>query len=102
MDGGSITLKCKDKTGVRFQVHIVQKVFWEVYPKDLLPGRMYLNEVLIDQRSDLEEMIVNSMENPIFLGGYEFREILREQIDYVRSESYLSDVNKIILKPDRK
>ncbi|MEQ6124496.1 hypothetical protein AAON49_09865 [Pseudotenacibaculum sp. MALMAid0570] len=101
MDGGSLSLTCKDKNGLKFNIDFIQRVFWEIYSWDKIPGRIYLNNVIVEQRSEEEKKILHSLENPIYLCGTDFEECLKESIKYVKSDKYLSDVQKIVIKTNR-
>ncbi|MFY0628808.1 MAG: hypothetical protein JXR05_00425 [Flavobacteriaceae bacterium] len=102
MDGGSVTLKCKDRKRQKFDVEFKQNVFWEVYPSSQIPGRIYLNEILIEQRSELENQLLKSLTKSVFsiiddIG----KRLLIEKIEYVKSEKYLTDKVNIIFKEKR-
>jgi hypothetical protein len=78
--------------------------------KSQLPGRMYLNEILIAERTDLETEILLSIERATIEIDYSTiqsrqldEQILCEAIEYVRSEKFLinnktmNDKNNMLL-----
>ena len=104
MDGGSVTVKCQNEIGHTFDIEFVQNVIWD-YPTisnvtDQLslkiPGRLYLNDQLIDIRSNLEERIIQSIEtaDKVILDETELQ-ILDEKVKYIKSDSYLRDQEKL-------
>lgn len=96
MDGGSITLKCKNDLNQKFEIEFVQNVSWNLYESLNIPGRIYLDRKLIDQRSDLETRIVNGLKTAKFHSTDSLdHKILKEKLDYVNSEKYLTDQEKI-------
>ena len=96
MDGGSLTLVCLNKKKQEFKIHFVQNVIWEILENSKLSGRIYFNDKLVEQRSELEKLIIKNIDNStlIYLSKLE-KEILKEKIQYVKSKQYLIDVNKI-------
>ncbi|WP_299621450.1 hypothetical protein [uncultured Tenacibaculum sp.] len=105
MDGGSVTLTCKNDKEQNFKVHFVQNMIFEI-PEDFeeLPGRLYFNNELIEQRSDLERDIINSLEKKIVSGlGKLEKALLKEKLDYIKSEEYLKAKEKVkVYKRNRK
>jgi len=96
MDGGSITLKCRNKSNQEFEIEFVQNVSWELYESHNIPGRIYLNKMLVDQRSDLETKIINGLNSTNLKSMNSLdRKILNEKLEYVNSEKYLTDQIKI-------
>ncbi len=96
MDGGSVTLICANSMNQEFQIEFVQNVAWEILESyNRLPGRIYLNDKLVEQRSELENLIINNLENIDSLSEQLERKILAEKIEYVKSEQYLSDINRV-------
>ena len=96
MDGGSITLKCRNKSNQEFEIEFVQNVSWDVYESQNIPGRIYLNQEVIDQRSNLETKIINGLKNATltFKNSLE-QTILKEKLAYVNSAEYLTDQTRI-------
>lgn len=96
MDGGSAIFICKNDSNQEFQIEFVQNVFWEILEShNRLPGRIYLDDKLVDQRSELEGFIIKSLENSSFISTKIEKTILKEKIKYVKSEQYLIDVKKV-------
>jgi len=61
MDGGTVTLKCRNKLNQKFEIEFVQNVFWELHESLKIPGRIYLDKKLVAQRSDLETKIIMAL-----------------------------------------
>jgi len=96
MDGGSITLKCRNNSNQEFEIEFVQNVSWNLYESHNIPERIYLNKVLIDQRSDLENNIITGLNNVDLKSMNALdKKILKEKLEYVISEKYLTDQEKI-------
>jgi hypothetical protein len=96
MDGGSITLKCRNNLNQEFEIEFVQNVSWDLYESLNIPGRVYLDKKLITQRSDLETKIVNALKVAKLHSKDSLdQKILKEKLDYVNSEKYLTDQEKI-------
>lgn len=96
MDGGSITLKCRNNLNQEFEIEFVQNVSWNLYESLNIPGRIYLDKKLIEQRSDLETKIVNALKTAELKSKDSLdQKILKEKLDYVNSESYLTDQERI-------
>ncbi|WP_408023466.1 hypothetical protein [Tenacibaculum sediminilitoris] len=98
MNGGSLTLLCEDENEEKFKIDFVQNVFFERDKNLKLPGRIYLNDTLIQQRSENEYDIIHNLEN-LDLNSLKKLEkkILRDKIMYMKSNQYLLDVGKVIL-----
>ncbi len=97
MDGGSITLKCKNELGQEFEIEFVQNVIWEVSELQNIPGRIYLNGELILQRSQLESDIILSLSKSHVKSSDPFdKQMIDERLEYVKSEEYLTDQSKIV------
>ena len=96
MDGGSVTLKCNNTLNQEFEIEFVQSLSMGYNEGQKIPGRIYLNNVLVEQRSDLEKRIIRSLVNSTFKeeGDYD-RRILEEKLNYVKSECYISDQSRI-------
>lgn len=62
MDGGSISLLLVDDAGVEHGLELVQHLIPENSSDDRLFGRLYLDNSLIDVRSDDETTIINFLE----------------------------------------
>jgi hypothetical protein len=57
-DGGSIVLLADAPDGARRQITLGQHRFLEVYDPNVLPGRLYLDHLLIPVRSELEAQVL--------------------------------------------
>jgi hypothetical protein len=98
MDGGSVTLTCKNAKNEAFNIEFTQNVIWEVPKPSKIPGRIYLNEELIEQRSELENLIIKNLENSTFFERQNLdKRILAEKINYVKSDEYLRSTDKVII-----
>ena len=99
MDGGSVTLVCFNMKHQSFTIEFVQNVFWEVPKSSKLPGRIYLNNELIEQRTGLEIKLLENLKKAILIRTSSFDEnILLEKINYAESNQYLVDSDKVKLR----
>jgi len=97
MDGGSITLKCKNEKNQEFEIEFVQNLSWDFYESQKIPGRIYLNNMLIDQKTILEVQIIEGLKSVTLKHKNSLdQKILSEKLEYVNSEKYLTDQSKII------
>lgn len=88
MDGGSVTLLCKNAMNQEFKVDFVQNVAWRMLEQNKIPGRLYFDDELITQRSEIEESILANLENADYTNLNKLkREILFEKLEYIRSIS---------------
>lgn len=96
MDGGSITLKCKNKLDQEFEIEFVQNVSWEIHSDQNIPGRIYLDQKIVNQRSHLETQMINRLKTAVIKSKNLLdQKMLDEKLDYVSSENYLKDPTKI-------
>ncbi len=96
MDGGSLTLICENEKKQEFKIHFTQNVIWETIKELKLPGRIYFNDKLINQRSKIENSIIKNIENANFKDLSELKKgILKEKVQYVKSERYLKDISRV-------
>lgn len=58
-DGGSFTFGIETYSGQKFDILITQAVDLEDYLEDMIPGRIYINEKLIDLRSEEEASVLS-------------------------------------------
>lgn len=99
MDGGTVILKCLNNEGQKFSVEFSQSVLFEIYEfHNRLPGRLYLNEKIVEQRSELEEEIIKAIERARFKENELDNKIVFEKIKYIKSQEYLDNVLKVRLK----
>ncbi|MDW7691761.1 hypothetical protein R9C00_16550 [Flammeovirgaceae bacterium SG7u.111] len=95
MDGGSVTIKCQNSSGEEFEIEFVQNVIWDWYEGHKIPGRIYFNNELVEQRSGLEEEIIQLLSKAEFKEKEPYdRQLLNEKIDYTNSEKYIEDQSK--------
>jgi hypothetical protein len=93
MDGGLISIEgiipdIKESVEILFQQHMLLKVS----PDNKIPGRLYLNDELVEERSELEEKVLRLLESSIRTGNSHLDEgdksIIQDGIDYVRSDQF--------------
>ena len=80
----------------------MQYISWVVYDfEKYLPGRIYVDGVLIDQRSQLEADIIAALTKEYALESIspEEKALLLDKIRYVQSDAYLTDPRKVTMKP---
>ena len=96
MDGGSITLKCINFLSQEFEIEFVQNISWDWCESQNIPGRIYLNQKLVDQRSDLETDIIKAIGSSIYKAkDTNDQTMLDEKLEYVKSDKYLVDQTKV-------
>lgn len=61
-DGGSIALGCETPSHKTFDLLFTQNFFIEDYDEHMIPGRIYLNQELIQLKSKEEEHILKSLQ----------------------------------------
>lgn len=92
MDGGSVTLNCVNTSNQKFEIEFHQYMIVE-QKSPQYPGRIHLNKQLIKERSKMEFYLLHALEAAQWNPNKKFdkldHEILREKIDYVRSEQFL-------------
>lgn len=98
MDGGSVTLVCKNEKSQEFKIHFTQNVNFEIPEgNNELPGRLYLNGDLIEQRSKIERILIDALVNRVVLGvGRLEKKLLNEKINYIKSTEYLKDSERVV------
>ena len=96
MDGGSLTIKRQNSSNEEFEIEFVQNVNWDLYDGHKIPGRVYFNNQLVEQRSVLEEKIIQLLNKAKFedKGSYD-SQLLKDWIDYTNSGNYITDQLKI-------
>ena len=96
MDGGSVTIRCQNSSNEEFEIEFVQNVMWDSYDGHKIPGRVYFNNQLVEQRSVLEEKIIQLLKKAEFedMGPHD-SQLLNEKLDYTNSENYIADQLKI-------
>ncbi|WP_103070887.1 hypothetical protein [Aquimarina sediminis] len=91
MDGGSITLYFKNNENKELIIDLQQFVITEYYEEiSKIPGRVYLNNEIVEKRSSTETEIINFLRCNILhkLYGLE-KEILIEKIRWIESKDYI-------------
>jgi hypothetical protein len=101
MDGGTLTFNCISKNGNNFEVTLSQFVNLDIPEKTneslILPGRIYINDNLVEIRSTLEkDLIVALKANMLNKGGLLKMEkkCLVNHITYLESEDYVKNALK--------
>ncbi|WP_394751350.1 hypothetical protein [Spongiimicrobium salis] len=105
MDGGSITLSFRNETHEELTIDLQQFVNTEYYAEiSKIPGRVYLNNKIIDKRSLPEKLVLEFLKNNVLnqLIGLE-NEILLKQIHWIESKDYVNLVpTRLKLSKSRK
>lgn len=91
MDGGSITLKYTDKNNQIHNIEVIQNMS-NNYCKELskIPGRIYVNNVLVGKRSSFEAKVLEKLkisEKNLFVELD--KHIIKEKIEWIESRKYL-------------
>jgi len=60
-DGGSLFFECETALNHKYTLLFTQYVFLDILGYEMLPGRMYLNQKLIDLKSDEEKLILHGI-----------------------------------------
>jgi len=105
MDGGSVTVNYTDKNGLNNTIEIVQNVTAEYYEEiSKIPGRVYVNNDLIDKRSNQEDTVVQQLSKDLENQNTELdKEVIKEKIDWINSTQYLEfEPTKLIMSEKRK
>lgn len=63
MDGGSIFIKGVTSTNKEFEIFLPQNKIHLNFTEEFLPGRLYLNQKLVEFRSSLEYEIISNLLN---------------------------------------
>jgi len=95
MDGGSLTLIFDDSNGQEKQLRFIQHIDLRYYSglKEKLPGRIYLDEDLIEKRSSQEAGIVKFLETNVAKQlNLNQKEILQKHVEFVKSEEYVNSI----------
>lgn len=95
MDGGSVTINCSNSKGQEYIIEFQQHMILKTSSEGKMPGRIYLNNKLVNERSDVEKQILFILNKAII--KREDKLIIDEMINYVQSEEYEKN-NKIIEK----
>lgn len=101
MDGGTLTFNCISKNGNNFEVTLSQYVILDI-PKKLnnsikLPGRIYINDNLVEIRSTLEKNLITALKEVVLSNGGLLKmekECLIKHISYLESEHYVENASK--------
>lgn len=62
MDGGSVSIICKNEIDEKYTIHIQQHNILISGPDGKMPGRIYLNNKLVKERSENEATILSLLE----------------------------------------
>lgn len=130
LDGGTIHLRATDERGRELGILLAQHAFPRGSPSmDVIPGRLYFNSQLVPIRSELEERVLRLLseaevqapppsppppprKNMLILGDdikavmsrtpeENCRAFLREIVEFVRSERYLTFAAEVELANQR-
>lgn len=88
MDGGSITLELFDHNQKTLKIHLIQSTILEYTPElSKIPGRIYINDTLIEKRSNSEKIIVKYLKGllPSLENG---SDLLTARIEFIESQAY--------------
>lgn len=105
MDGGSMTLYFTNETNEELTIDFQQFIITEYYEEiSKMPGRIYLNNEIIDKRSSTERLILEFLNENILNKLTELeKEILRKQINWIESKDYVTlTLIKLELSKSRK
>ena len=95
MDGGSLTLDCLSADGDNLEIEIVQHIALNQIINSRIPGRLYLNNELVEIRSKLEKSILNELINCIDSKDFSSkftdieRRLIKEKVEFIQSDDYL-------------
>lgn len=92
MDGGSITLNYVDKSNGVNLIELVQNVSI-TYCEEVsrIPGRIYINDELVEIRSKLENEILKKISNDLINQETDSdQKILLEKIEWIKSNEYIN------------
>ena len=104
MDGGSITMNYTDKNGQNNTIEIVQNVSVEYYEEiSKIPGRVYVNNELIDRRSIQEKAVVEQLSEDLENQHTKLdKGIIEEKIDWIKSNHYLKFEPTILIMSEKR
>ena len=105
MDGGSVTVNYTDKNRLNNTIEIVQNVTAEYYEEiSKIPGRVYVNNDLINKRSNQEDTVLQQLSKDLENHNTELdKEVIKEKIDWINSTQYLEfEPTKLIMSEKRK
>ena len=105
MDGGSVTVNYTDKYGLNNTIEIVQNVTAEYYEEiSKIPGIIYVNNDLIDKRSNQEDTVVQQLSRDLENHNTELdKDVIKEKIDWINSTQYLEfEPTKLIMSVNEK
>ncbi|MFK8044132.1 MAG: hypothetical protein AB8B72_01455 [Crocinitomicaceae bacterium] len=98
MDGGTFTLKVSLKNGQLLMLEFVQSMMLEIRPEGKYSGQLYLDDVHVTPRSELEKEIIEGLKIVLYdKGGMPWMDkvVLAEKIEYLESGKYLSDLKQL-------
>ena len=105
MDGGSVTVNYTDKYGLNNTIEIVQNVTAEYYEEiSKIPGIIYVNNDLIDKRSNQEDTVVQQLSRDLENHNTELdKDVIKEKIDWINLTQYLEfEPTKLIMSENEK
>jgi len=91
MDGGSITLNYVDQNNRIQTIEVIQNIS-KSYSKELskIPGRIYINNMLLEKRSKKEPEVIEQLKTSIESQHDELhKQIVKEKIDWIESNEYV-------------
>ncbi len=94
MDGGSVTVKLATTDKTPIEIEFVQKADLRVNERNPNPGRLLINNNVVDVRSDLEAEIITVLKKACYsndpsLDNKSFRECLNDAIKFVETNEYI-------------
>jgi hypothetical protein len=94
MDGGTVTVKLETIDNTPLEIEFKQKADLRVTERNPNPGRLILNNKVVDIRSELEAKIITILKNAIYSDDpshdtKDFRESLIEAMDFIQTNDYV-------------
>jgi hypothetical protein len=93
MDGGTVTIICSNSKGIEFTIEFQQHTILISSPEGKMPGRIYLNKKLVEERSEIEKRILYILKKSIIEGKDKL--LIQEKIDYIQSSEYLKNNKEV-------
>lgn len=95
IDGGSLTLVFDDLNGEEHVLVFVQHLNLKYYNglKDKLPGRIYINDFLIEKRSKQESTILQYLEDDLLKNErFSQKTLLLQKIEFIKSDKFITNI----------